>query len=107
VSTTFSPPKAEIGDMVFWHLDGSPHEAPRPAVVTGVGNDTLMLNIIDSSNMAMRLRDGVFHMGDPRCGKEFNREAGGWRHRPAPDAPQAPQAPQATEASRATPGKPK
>jgi hypothetical protein len=71
-------PQVELGEVVWWYEDGSPDQAPQPAVVTGIGQQALNLNIISPDLHNMRLRDGVLWLGDPRCGTAHMREGGGW-----------------------------
>ncbi len=70
-----------VGDPVLWYLDGDAKLGPCPAVVTGIGPG-LCLNILSKDSFNMRIRDGVPHVSDPRCGSDHMRDAGGWDFSP-------------------------
>lgn len=72
------PPLVQKGDLVLWHPDGDRTQPGFPAFVTEVNAYSVALNIMDNATHNFRLRDGVPHLDDPRCGGEHVREAGGW-----------------------------
>lgn len=74
---------AELGQMVYWYPDGDRHQEPLPAVVTGIGSNSLNLNIFDRNSYNLRIRDGVRHVDDPAMKRDEQRESGGWQHTPA------------------------
>jgi len=71
-------PKVQIGDLVHWYPYGDRHQKPMAAIVTDCGGQSLALNILGPDTQNFRIRDGVPHMSDPRCGGEHVRESGGW-----------------------------
>ena len=77
-------PKApRIGDTVFWYDGGDKDGPPHVAFVTAVGFDNLCVSVLERDSPAIKTRDGVRHVDDPRAKSTELLEAGGWEHRAA------------------------
>lgn len=75
-------PEVEIGEIVHWYVDGDLLTDPCAAIVTGIGLDTVNLSIMHPDLKNFQVKDGVYHLNDPRCRKAETRESGGWDFTP-------------------------
>lgn len=78
----FKPPFVEIGLQVYWYPDGDSRQQPHLAFVTGVGQDTVCVNIVAPNSYSFMIRDGARHVSDPRIKEAERREAGAWDYTP-------------------------
>lgn len=74
--------QVEVGDIVLWHPCGDRQVAPFPALVTGIGNEAIALNVFSRGIQNMWSRDGVRHISDPKARHTEFQENGAWSHTP-------------------------
>jgi len=75
---SFVMPNIFVGDMVLWYHAADRTTAPRPAVVTHVGAETIACSVFEKDSVTMRCMDGVRHLDDPTTQIPEAREAGAW-----------------------------
>jgi hypothetical protein len=81
MSEAFKAPEVKLGQMVYW-FPAKDHHEPFPAIVTGVGQDTLCVNFFQANIHNLGLKDGVRHVDDPRAKLAELRSNGVWSHTP-------------------------
>lgn len=79
----FTPPAADVGQIVWWWAYGEvENHIPLPAVVVSVGSRTLQLAILKPLVRSVDPRDGVRHISDPDARRDEFVEQGAWSHTP-------------------------
>lgn len=77
----FKMPAVELGDTVFWHLDGDDSVSPTAAIVTELGEQGISLAIVPPGTYNVQPRSGVPHCDDPRVRQMLDHDVGCWQHR--------------------------
>jgi hypothetical protein len=77
---SFEASDVSVGQIVNWYPDGDKNQEPLPAIVTGVGWDSLCLGVFSKEIHNHLIRDGCRHISDPRTKSNEMRENGGWDH---------------------------
>lgn len=75
-------PYVELGLPVLWYPQGNRSLEPTAATVTRVGNENVCVNLLSHELKDMPLRDGVFHVSDPRSRKPDTLDNGAWDYCP-------------------------
>lgn len=79
--TTYKMPPADVGQAVYWYIDGRAQGEPYPALVTRRANrgvDTVGLAVMTPDSRLFMLREGVRHCDDPRLKEAERVESGCW-----------------------------
>jgi hypothetical protein len=78
----FLPPKAAIGQIVYWFNGAKDLTKPTAAIVTAVGTRNVSLRLIPPLTRDLKNVDGCRHLSDPDY-TQYDREEGGfWDHTP-------------------------
>lgn len=75
---TYKQPTASVGMTVLWYPDAKRSREPSPAIVTKVAMRTIDVSVLPWGVGAVKIKDGVCHIDDPKAKESQIRESGCW-----------------------------